>query len=143
MEETNLSISENRKRPLLLTALCIFTFLTSGTMALISLFGIFITSFLMENIKNMVPALEGMGSAFFIVMFLVIFILFALSVWGAILMFNLRKGGFVLYVIPNGLKLVFLIIFFLSTFDLYILFFLLVSIVLIILYSTQVRHMKG
>ena len=142
MEETTVTTPAYRKRPLLLTALCVFSFISSGAMALISLFGIFVTSFLQDNIKNTFPALENMNDTFFIVMFLVIFILFALSLWGAILMFGLRKGGFVLYVIPNGLKLVFLIIFYLTTFNSYILAFLIVSIALIVLYSTQVRHMK-
>jgi hypothetical protein len=144
MEELKASeVSGDKKRPALLTLLCIFTFVCSGFITLFSFLGILFSGWLAETVKEIVPGLDGMSSAFFIVLFLVLFILFSLSLWGAILMFGLRKGGFVLYVIPNGLKLVFLTIGVFSAFNYYSLGFLLFSVALIILYSTQVKHMKG
>jgi hypothetical protein len=143
MEEVKMTKSENKKRPLLLTALCMFSFISSGAMALVSLLGIFVTGFFKDSIKSTFPVLDSMNNAFIVVMLLVVFILFALSLWGVLLMFRMRKKGFVLYVIPNGLKLLFLIIFYLSVFNNYALVFSLVSILMIVLYSTQIRHMKA
>jgi len=142
-EHNNSAATGIRKRPVLLSLLCIFTFICSGAITLLSLLGIFFSGLLADTVKSFVPGLESMSSAFFIVLFLVLLILFGLSLWGAILMFVLRKGGFVLYVIPNGLKLAFLLISVFSAFNVYSLVFLIFGIALIVLYSSQIKYMKG
>jgi hypothetical protein len=144
MDEINTSPApQPKRRPVLLLLLCIFTFICSGFITLFSFLGIILSGWLADTVKEIVPGLEGMSAAFFIVLFLVLFILFGLSLWGAILMFGLKKGGFVMYVIPNGLKVVFLAISVFSTFNYYSLVFLLLSIILIVLYSSQIKYMKG
>jgi hypothetical protein len=132
-----------RKRPVLLTLLCIVTFICSGSIVLLSLMGIIFSGSLTDIIRESAPGLENMNAGFFIVGFLGILIMFGLSLWGAILMFYLKKGGFILYVIPNGLKLVFLIVGTLSAFNTFLLLLLIAGIALIVLYSAQIRHMKA
>jgi hypothetical protein len=132
-----------KKRPVLLTILCVFSFFFSGAMTLFSLSGIIFSGLITDLIRESAPGLDELSGALFIAVFLVLFILFGLSLWGAILMFSLRKGGFVLYVIPNGLKLVLMIIYLLGAFSTWVLVFTLVGAAFIVLYSTQVRKMKG
>jgi hypothetical protein len=142
--EENISpvMPATRKRPALLTILCVFSFFFSGAMTLFSLGGIIFSNVLTNFVKDSIQGLEDFSSAFFIIIFLVLLILFGLSLWGAILMYGLRKGGFVLYIIPNGLKLVFLIILLLGAFNYYFLIFVMVSIAMIVLYATQIKYMK-
>lgn len=130
------------KRPALLTILCVFSFFFSGAMALFSLAGIIFSGTLTALIRESIPGLDEFTGAFFIIVFLALLILFGLSLWGAIMMYNLRKGGFVLYVIPNGIKLVVLIIFMLGAFNYYALALALTGTAMIVLYATQIRHMK-
>jgi hypothetical protein len=132
----------NRRRPALLTILCIFSFFFSGAMTLFSLAGIVFSGVLTSLIRESVPGLEDLSAVYFIVSFLVLLILFGLSLWGAILMFGLRKGGFVLYVIPNGIKLVALVIYMLGAFNYYILALVITSTLMIVLYAGLVKFMK-
>lgn len=143
METTNSSVATRiRKRPVLLTILCILTFFFSGIATLLSLAGIFTSEWLLSKIEPMVPGINDYSGTFFIIMFLIMVIIFGLSLWGAIMMFAARKGGFVLYLIPNGLLLVFQAILTISAFNTFFLVFLLISILFIFLYATQVRYMK-
>jgi len=130
------------KRPALLTVLCILTFLCSGLATISSLTGIFASGWLLEMLEAFVPGLSNYSSSFLIVFFLILVVIWGLSLWGAILMFGLRKGGFVLYLIPNGLLLIAQAILTISTFNVFFLLFLLISILFIILYATQVKYMK-
>lgn len=129
-------------RPVLLSVLCILTFLCSGTATLLSITGIFASGWVLDKAENMIPGVVEYSGSFFIVLFLVMFVIWALSLWGAILMFNLRRGGFILYIIPNGLLLVLQLVLTISAFNIYFLLSDLLSILFIILYASQVRHMK-
>lgn len=126
----------------MLTLLCILTFLFSGGAAILSLMGIFASGWLLEMLETFVPGIFNYSNAFLIVFFLILVVIFGLSLWGAILMFAMRKGGFVLYLIPNGLLLIGQVILTLSSFNVFFLLFLLISVLFIILYATQVRYMK-
>lgn len=130
------------KRPLLLTLLCILTFIFSGGATILSLVGIFASNWLIGKFDQLIPGGDTYSTAFIIVTFLVMLIIWGLSLWGAILMFGRRKGGFVMYIIPNGLVLVVQIIMMISAFHTYFLIATLISILFIILYSTQVKYMK-
>lgn len=130
------------KRPALLTVLCILTFIFSGSAMILSLMGIFASGWLLETLETFVPGIFNYSSSFLIVFFLVLVLIWGLSLWGSILMFGLRKGGFVMYLIPNGLLLIVQTILTISTFNVFFLLFLLISILFIILYATQVKYMK-
>jgi hypothetical protein len=130
------------QRPFGLTLLCILTFICSGGATLLSLTGIFTSGMILERAETMIPGVADYSGAFVIVLFLVMFIIWALSLWGAILMFGMRRNGFILYLIPNGLLLILQVILTISAFNIYFLLFALISILFIILYATQLRYMK-
>jgi hypothetical protein len=144
MAENPTPISATRKtgRPVLLSILCSLTFLCSGSATLLSLTGIFASGWVLRQVESMIPGVVDYSGTFFIILFLAMFIVWALSLWGAILMFGLRKGGFILYLIPNGLLLVLQVILTISAFNIYFLLSDLLSILFIVLYATQVKHMK-
>lgn len=133
----------NGKRPVLLSILCILTFIFSGSAMLISLAGIFSSEWLLMKAEPMIPGVADYSASFFVILFLSLFIIWVLSLWGAILMFAGRRGGFVLYLIPNGLVFVLQAILTISAFNLGFLVFTLISLLFIVLYATQVRKMKS
>ncbi len=142
MENISNSATQSGKRPALLTVLCVLTFLCSGFATLLSLVGIFASGWILDMLAPIIPGMVNYSSAFLIVFFFILVVIWGLSLWGAILMFNRRKGGFVLYLIPNGLLLVLQAILTISAFNVFFLLFVLISILFIILYATQVKFMK-
>lgn len=141
MEQQNVTLEKN-ERPALLTTLCILTFIWSGLMSLFSLIGIFASGALSGYLENMLPGFGSMSAGFFIIIFLVMLILFGLSLFGAIKMFQLKKSGYVIYMIPNCLMLLFQIIGIAAAFTFLSLISLLVSILFIVLYGTNLKYMK-
>lgn len=142
MEKNATPTNQDTRRPALLTVLCVLTFLCSGFATLLSLSGIFASNWILNMLEPWLPGLEGYSSAFLIVFFFIMLVIWGLSLWGAIMMFNRRKGGFILYLIPNGLLLIMQSILTISAFNVFFLLFVLISILFIILYATQVKFMK-
>ena len=142
MEEMNTTPVEASKRPALLSVLCILTFIWSGLMTLLSLIGIFASGWIMDLAGGSFGSLGSAGGAILIVVFVIMLIFWGLSFWGALLMFKLRKGGFIMYVIPNGLMLIFQLIGIFSAFSFFNLLYLLVSIAFIVLYGMNLKFMK-
>ena len=138
----NINIQPTSKRPALLTVLCIMTFLCSGFATLVSLAGIFVSEYIMDVLEPYAPQLVSYSNSGLIIFFLISVIIWGLSLWGSILMFNRRKGGFVLYIIPNGLLLIVQLVLMISYFNPLSLVFTLMSILFIILYATQVKYMR-
>ena len=138
MEQQNVTL-EKKERPGLLTALCILTFIFSGAMALLSLIGIFASGWIMGMIGGSVGGLIGQ---YFAIAMAISFILWGLSLFGAIKMFQMKKIGYVLYMIPNCLMLLFQLIGLVAAFTVGSLIFLLVSILFIILYSKNLKIMS-
>jgi len=149
MEDLNTTTAETsptpevKKKPSLLIVLCILTFIFSGICTFISLIGIFVSGLIGSMLENRI---EGFGPELIagtsLIIALGLFILFGLSLWGAILMIRLRKAGFILYVIPNGLLLIVQIIFLFLAPNLSNIFFFLVSAVFIVLYGMHLKYMK-
>jgi hypothetical protein len=142
MENSGTPANTSTRRPALLSVLCILTFLCSGAATLLSLVGIFASSWILDMLTPFVPGLASYSSSFLIVFFFILVVIWGLSLWGAIVMFNRRKGGFVLYLIPNGLLLILQIILTISAFNVFFLLFVLISILFIVLYATQVKFLK-
>jgi tryptophan-rich sensory protein len=144
MEEQNATIPEiqEAKRPALLTVACILTIIWSGLWALLSLIGIFASGWLAGMLESYMSGLGALGGAAFLIVFIILFVLFGLSLWGAIKMLGLKKGGFIMYVIPNGLMLLFQIIGIFSAFSFGSFLYLLVSIGFIVLYAMNLKNMK-
>ena len=134
--------TQKPSRPVLLRVLCILTFIGSGFGMILSVVGMFSSEWLLEQAEPLAPGILDYSKTVIVVLFLILAIIWALSLWGAILMFGLRKGGFVLYLIPNGLLLLLQIILTISSFDVFFLLYDLLCILFIVLYATQVRYMK-
>ncbi len=56
-----------------------------------------------ERAQHVMNMFAGMGTGLLIIVCIISLILGGLSLWGAISMWGLKKSGFILYVIPNGL----------------------------------------
>jgi hypothetical protein len=84
-----------KKRPSLLSALCILTFIGSGT----AFPGYFAASIFFEKTKELIVAYSSMHSAkeFSPLYFTALMALYALSFVGAIRMWKLHRDGFYLY----------------------------------------------
>lgn len=130
------------ERPFFLTVLCVFSFIGSGFIAVLSFIGIVLVNWLAGLFKVVLPDLSSTASTPMIISALIIFILFALSFWGAIMMYNLKKGGYIMYVIPNSILLVFQSYFLLTNFSFFWLAYFLGSIAFIILYAFNIRYMN-
>ncbi len=89
----------NKFRPDILTALCILTFIGSGLVAFSYMSVLLSYDMMFQMVDNgeiKLPGIEILfsgGKGYF----LLGFILYLVSIWGAVLMFRLKKVGFHLY----------------------------------------------
>ncbi|MQY78518.1 MAG: hypothetical protein GH151_04875 [Bacteroidetes bacterium] len=125
-----------KERPTFLTVLCILTFIGSGLSALLFL----IATIAAGAITNFLGSLPGMseaatgGSVYFLVA-----LIFALaSLFGAILMWKLKKIGFFLYSGVNVIAIFLPIIFISGSISWFGAF---ITVVFIVLYGLNVKHM--
>lgn len=135
-------MKEKHKRPALLIVLCTLTFIWSGLWTLISFAGIFFASFMSSFINEFTPEAENLPFDSFILICILLLLLFGLSLWGAILMFHRRKGGYVMYTISNGIMLTIQAVTLLIHFSIPSSIYLLVSIAFIILYGLTLKHIR-
>lgn len=149
MEEKNENMAEAPKadateqkpqeegRPTFLTVLCILTFIGSGLSALVLLIGLVFTgaaSSMLGSIPGM-GDIAGLGTGYFLIML----VLAAASLYGAIMMWKLKKMGFYLYSGANVLVLIVPLIMATSSFSYFGLF---ITALFIILYGLNLKHLK-
>lgn len=102
-----ITMTDQNKRPTFLTVLCILTFIGSGFGVLGGLIGLVATgaATALAKIPMLGPALTAAAS-FGIVYTLINLILAAASLYGAIMMWKLKKTGFWIYVAAQVLMLI-------------------------------------
>jgi hypothetical protein len=103
MEQTN-NAPEVQKRPTFLTVLCILTFIGSGLSTVLYLIAV-IAFGAISGVLDSVPGFGAMGDAG-LAIFAVFFVLAFLSLFGAIMMWKLKKTGFYLYTAANIIALI-------------------------------------
>ena len=126
MEQTTTTATATR--PGFLSTLCILSFIGSGLWMLLGLIGMFASSWVMsffggassaamdqavangemtaeqaEKASQAAGMIGTMGAGLFIAAFGIVFLFNALSFWGALKMWGLKKGGFWLYTIPTAI----------------------------------------
>lgn len=120
-----------------LTALCIVTFIWSAIEILGILFLAVAGASLMGNMFG------NLGGGIIIVALLVVLIFVLLKLWGAIKMFNLKKSGYVMYMIPSVLYVVLgLIGLVTAPIVWYNIVILLVAIIFIVMYGQEMKKIK-
>jgi hypothetical protein len=145
MEENN--ITENReqqKRPLLLTVLCILTFISTGLSILSSLLIPMLSNVMVEIFKMPQFQSEASPQAIMIIQagwgyYMIILLLTSFSLTGALMMWNLRKNGFHFYTIANIILFYLPILWFNLPFSLAAAFF---PAAFIALYAINLKFMK-
>ena len=140
--EENMNPVQPTQRPGMLTVLCILTFIWSGLFTLLSLIGIFSSKWLGTIIEEYVSNMGGISTSIFLLVFIVMFIFWGLSLFGAIKMFNLKKSGFIMYVIPNGVMTLMQLFTIVAAFTPFGLLYLLVSVLFIVLYAQNLKFMS-
>ncbi len=130
-----------KRRPDLLTFLCIMTFISSGIMAFSNLLVSLSYSMIMEMANTGELNFPGMDIYLSLPLnyFLISFVLYAGSVFGAARMWNLRKIGFHIYTVSQIAILI--IPSFYEQFNEFPLFNVLLTAVFILLYATNLKHM--
>jgi hypothetical protein len=119
--------------------LCLITILFSGSMALFSFGGLFISGWMANYINLYFKGFYNVGGSVFFLFFLSTFILFGSSLTGAILMFRSKKVGYWIYVIANGI-MIFLSFFVVMNFI--NILFIVGSTVFIVLFTIQKKQLK-
>jgi hypothetical protein len=126
MEEQN--VQTTNQRPTFLTVLCILTFIGSGLGVLFSLFGIFGIGALDSFISNY----GGVSTDTGIMKPVLILIFSGASLYGAIMMWGLKKMGFYLYVVAQILIVAFG----------WSIMALIFALLFIILYGLNLKHLQ-
>lgn len=142
MEQQNV-ITKKKGRSGLLTILCICTFIWSGIMTLFFLIGIFASGIFSELLEEYISDISFISNSITVVM-AVSFIFWFLSLFGAIKMMQLKKSGFILYVIPNTLMLIpqIALIYFIPSVHWFIYLYTFVSVLFIIFYAVSLKRMR-
>lgn len=97
-------MTSQSKRPTFLTVLCILTFIGSGLGLLFSLLGL-VAAGAVESFASSIPGMSevaGLG----LVRTLINVVLIGGSLYGAIMMFQLKKLGFYIYAVANVVLLI-------------------------------------
>lgn len=131
MEEQNVQASAPtegaKQRPTFLTVLCILTFIGSGLGLLFGLIGLFAAGAI-ESLGKYLPL--GLDSGLF--KSIILLILMAGSLYGAILMWKLQKLGFYIYAAANVILLI-------LGFSIWSLLF---TALFIVLYGLNLKHLE-
>ena len=124
-------------RPTFLTVLCILSFIGSGLSSLMFLIAVIAAGVIMDFLTGLpgMADLSAGGSGFFIVSFLMA----VGSLFGAILMWNLKKIGFYLYSACNIFAIFVPLIFAAGGIGW---FGLVITVVFIVLYGLNFKHME-
>ncbi len=139
MEENNTPVTEQlkeevkeevRKRPTFLAVLCILTFIGSGLGLLFSLLAL-VAFGAIQGMLETLPITPELGGSSMLLMAISV-ILSAGSLFGAILMWQLKKVGFFLYV---AAQVIMLIVGF-------TVFSLIITALFVILYALNLKHLK-
>lgn len=125
MEEQN--VQQTNQRPTFLTVLCILTFIGSGLGLLFGLIGLFAAGAL-ESLTQYLPV--GVDSG--LLKSIILLVLMAASLYGAIQMWNLKKLGFYIYAGANVVLLV-------LGFSIWSLIF---TTLFIVLYGLNLKHLE-
>ncbi|MCD6564567.1 MAG: hypothetical protein J7K53_01350 [Bacteroidales bacterium] len=124
-------------RPTFLTVLCILTFIGSGLSALVLLIGL-VAAGAASSVLSSIPGMgdiSGLGSGYFIV----VLVLALASLYGAIMMWQLKKMGFYLYSVANVIALFIPIIMAAGKFSI---FGLVITALFITLYGLNLKYLK-
>ncbi|MEI6124019.1 MAG: hypothetical protein WCQ95_10380 [Bacteroidota bacterium] len=130
------------KRPLLLTLLCICTFVGSSIFVIASFLGIISSSLISRRIEELAPEGAAISEKILLLTSFTILILFGLRLWGAIFMFYRKKSGFILYAIPSGLLLIITVVLAFATYHPIVIIYLVASLAFLVLYAMQLKNMK-
>ncbi|MFH0867249.1 MAG: hypothetical protein V1904_13725 [Bacteroidota bacterium] len=135
---------EKKGRPVLLTAICICTFIWSGIMTVMSLIGIIASGIFADFITDYIGGLAAVIGGYIAIIMGVFFLLWFLSLFGAIKMFRMKKSGFIFYIIPNCIFLIIqmLLLYFIPTMHWFVYLYAVVSLLFIILYASNLKHMS-
>lgn len=133
MEEQNVQdnapVAEAKQRPTFLTVLCILTFIGSGLGVLFSLLGIFG----LGAMNSFLSSYAGAGAASSGILKPILILIFSgASLYGAIMMWSLKKMGYYLYVAAQILIVAF-------GFSWIGLFF---AALFIVLYGLNLKHLE-
>lgn len=135
VQETNQEVTANaeqktKQRPVFLTVLCILTFIGSGLGVLFGLLALVASGYI-DSLASSIPGMSSMlGDNMFTS--IMAFLLSGASLYGAIMMWQLKKMGFYIYA---GAQVVMLIVGF-SVFT------LIFTALWVTLYYLNVKHME-
>ncbi len=138
MEEMNNLPQAKPARPTLLTVLCILTFIGSGLSLILFLLTAALFGVMVDYLKSIpgMGAITGAGVGYFVVMF----ILAAVSLFGAIKMWGLKKIGFYLYTAAQVLMII--VPFILLSGASVNVFGIIITLLFIILYGLNLKVME-
>ena len=124
-------------RPTFLTVLCILTFIGSGLTALLLLLGL-VAAGAASGVLSSIPGMGdigGLGTGYF----LIVLALALASLYGAIMMWKLKKMGFYLY---SGANVIALVVPMIMASGKFPVFGLVITALFIILYGLNLKHLK-
>ncbi len=130
--------SEAKKRPGLLTVLCILTFIGSGLSILIWLFAIIGLGSVLGFLGN-IPGFSSGGGGSSIIVSIVLLLLAIVLLLSAIMMWKLKKMGYYLYILVKILGIILPIVLLGSMFKIA---GLIIPVIFIVLYGLNYKAMS-
>lgn len=129
-------------RPLKMSSLkkiCLISVFFSGSMTLFSFGGLFISGWMANYINFYIKGFYNVGGSVFFMFFIGTLALFGSSLTGAILMLRSKRVGYWIYVVANGIMI---ILSFFVVMNFINILFILGSIIFIVLYTIQKKHLN-
>jgi len=138
-EDKYAQLPSSVKRPNTLNTLCLLSFFFSGSMALFSFGGMFFSGWLANYLHMMEKGFHNFGAGYFFLFFLGLFIMFASSFTGALLMFKMKRSGLWIYISANCIML---FLAFFVTMNPFNVLFIIGTVLFLILYLRQAKLLK-
>jgi len=122
-------------RLIVLKALCLSTFISSGVSALFFLGCILLSGKVSDFISEYALNYNSLPLYIYTIASIILFLLFAFSIAGAFMIFNKRSGGFYFYIVPNSIIMVMNIILVYVTLSPFWIIYFLLSLFSVVLYA--------
>jgi hypothetical protein len=132
----------SRKRPGMLALFCIMSFISNGLIVILGFAGILSSEYFANLMEKYTPDGGSMGRESLLLLSFSVLIIFGLKLWGVILMFLGRKGGYILYLIPTGILMIVNIVLLFATYNFFVMGYLLISILFVVVYGVFLKFMK-
>jgi hypothetical protein len=143
MTENNQILSEiSFTRPVLLSFMCILSFIINGFMILLGIVGLFSIGYFSSLLETYASGKGALSSEIILWLSICILLISGIKLWGVLLMHIGRKAGYLLYLFPTVILMIASIYLIYTLHSISLIVYLFISILFVFTYGTFYKLMR-